>query len=161
MHAGRAALARCGGAHAPRLLWYTRAASPHTVPLVAMQMQPASARHTRTVAIDRALVQRAEARGSPAGIIEGALHTFLEHPDLEVPREPPAPKNLQVVRLDVELLLRVKLFALDQHAHRGKRVTIRAIVEEVLRAHLDALDHAATQAGEQPSAPPPPPQDVA
>lgn len=126
-----------------------------------MQTQPASARHTRTVAIDRALVQRAEARGAPAGIIEDALRAFLEHPDLEIPREPPAPKNLRVIRLDSQLLLRVKGFALEQQARRGKRVTVRAVVEEVLRAHLDALDRAAAPAGESPSAPPPPPQDVA
>ena len=126
-----------------------------------MQMQPAFARHTRTVAIDRALVQRAEARGAPAGIIEDALRAFLEHPDLEIPREPLTAKDLRVIRLASELLLRVKGFALDQQVRRGKRVTVRAIVEEVLRSHLDALDHAATQAGESPSAPPPPPQDVA
>lgn len=161
MHAGRAASARCGGAHAPRLLWYTRAASPHTVPLVTMQTQPASARHTRTVAIDRALVQRAEARGAPAGIIEDALRAFLEHPDLEIPREPLTAKDLRVIRLDSDLLLRVKGFALDQQARRGKRVTVRAIIEEVLRARLDALDQVASPAGEPSSAPPHPPQDVA
>jgi len=126
-----------------------------------MQMQPASARHTRTVAIDRALVQRAESRGAPAGIIEDALRAFLEHPDLEIPRELLTAKDLRVIRLDSELLLRVKGFALDQQARRGKRVTMRAIVEEVLRAHLDALDQAASPADEPSSAPPSPPQDIA
>lgn len=145
----------------PRVLWYTSAAFPHTVPLVDMQMQPASARHTRTVAIDRALVQRAEARGAPAGIIEDALRAFLEHPDLEIPREPLTAKDLRVIRLASELLLRVKGFALDQQTRRGKRVTVRAIVEEVLRAHLDALDQAAAPAAEPSNAPPHPPQDGA
>jgi predicted transcriptional regulator len=113
-----------------------------------MQTQPVSARRNTSIALDRELVQRARAHGSQAGVIEDALRAFLERPDLEIPREPLTARDLQVVRVDDALLLRVKHFALDQHERRGKRVTKRAIVEEVLRAHLDALDQAATLTGE-------------
>ena len=88
------------------------------------------------------------------------MRAFLEHPDLEVPREPLIAKDLQVVRVDSELLLRIRQFALDQHARRGKRVTKRAIVEEVLRAYLDALDQAAGTTDESSSVPSHSPQDV-
>lgn len=125
-----------------------------------MDTQPVSARRNTSIALDRSLVQRAGAHGSQAGTIEAAVRAFLEHPDLEVPREPLTAKDLQVVRVDSELLLRVRQFALDQHARRGKRVTKRAIVEEVLRAYLDALDQAAGTTDESSSVQSHSPQDV-
>lgn len=105
-------------------------------------MAPAVARRTTSIGLDRSLLQRARSYGGQADVIEAALRVFMEHPDPDVPRAPLTVRDIQPVRLDADLLLWVREFALNQQLRRGRQVTKRAIVEEILRADLDARDGA-------------------
>ena len=130
-------------------------------------MQPFSAKSNTSIALDRSLLRRAgslfklaESYGSQAGVIEAALRAFMEHPDLAIPRAPLTVKDIQPVRLDADMLLWVRRFALDQQLRRGTHVTKRAIVEEVLRADLEARDVAAAAVDGSPGTQDPPERAV-
>lgn len=96
-----------------------------------------------TVAINRDLLQGTRPYGTHIDVLDAALRVFLEHPDPEVPRKPPAPVPLQRVRIDRDLWLRLQRFVVDQEERRQHRVTQRAIIEEVLQRYLASLEQGA------------------
>ncbi len=92
------------------------------------------------VALDQALLQRCAPYGSQTKVVEQALRAFFKAPDTAVPRSTVLGETVGTTPVDSRLILAVKQFALDREAERGRRVFQRAIIDEIVRAYLDARD---------------------
>ncbi|KPV54688.1 hypothetical protein SE17_02110 [Kouleothrix aurantiaca] len=130
-----------GSASGSILLWQTKRSAMNDD---LAQQKPGAGTSAPTrrinVALDQALLRRCAPYGSQTEVVEQALRAFFAAPDTAVPRSTVLRETVGTTSVDRQLIMAVKWFALDREVERGRRVSQRAVIEEIVRAYLDARD---------------------